>query len=163
MKKFDLKSIPFHILFLSLFPVLTLFVHNLGQVAMWIMRRPLIVSIALGIAILLLTRLLARDWQEAGLLTSFALILFFSYGHVYNLIEDIQVFGLLIGRHRYLIIVWGGLFILSAWILRRIKVAHKELTVIMNVVGLFLIVFQASQIVIYQIKKADSQKQALVS
>jgi hypothetical protein len=163
MKKFDLKYIPFHVLFLSLFPILSLFVHNLGQVAMWVIHRPLLISVTLGIAILLLARLVIRDWLKAGLLTSLALILFFSYGHIYNLIEDVQLFGILIGRHRYLVIVWVGLFILGAWIIQRIGVAHKELTIIMNLVGLFLIVFQVSQIAIYQIHKNLSHNEAMES
>jgi hypothetical protein len=45
---------------------------------------------------------LLKDRIKAGISTSALLILFFSYGHIYNYLETTDLFGLVLGRHRLL-------------------------------------------------------------
>lgn len=156
----EIKRLPFHIFLLSVFPVLALLTNNLGQTDIWVVRRPLIVSILIGILFFLAARLLVRNWQKASLWTSLAVIIFFSYGHIYQIVEGIQLFGFLIGRHRYLVVFWGVMFILGTWLIFGKIKELNEITLILNLVSLILVLFQIGQIASYQIRKSISYKQA---
>jgi hypothetical protein len=160
MRNSEIKRLPFHILLLSVFPALALLTNNLGQTDIWIVHRPLIVSLLIGILFFLVARLLVRNWQKASLWTSLAVIMFFSYGHVYQIVEDFLLFGFLIGRHRYLVIFWGAMFMLGTWLIFRKIRNLDEITHILNLVSLILVLFQIGQIASYQIRKSISYKQA---
>jgi hypothetical protein len=87
-----------------------------------------------------LGRALVRNWARAAVLTCGVLLLFFTYGHVYSLAKDWTVAGLLIGRHRVLLPLWGVL--LAAWIaLVTLKIRKPEdATRVLLVAGAVLIV-----------------------
>jgi hypothetical protein len=155
-----IKHFPFYVLFISLFPALSLLAINLGQTAMWVVRRPLLISIGIGILFYLLSWFIVRNVQKASLLASWAIILFFTYGHIYRLIEDIEVASFVIGRHRYLILLFGLIFLGGSWaIIKRIRIS-KDIVLGLNVVSLLLVAYQFGQIIAYQIEKDDSQSQA---
>ena len=160
MRKYEIKHLPFHIFFWSVFPALALLTNNLGQTDLWVVSRPLIVSILIGILFFLVAMLLVRNWQKASLWTSLAVIMFLSYGHVYQIVEDFLLFGFLIGRHRYLVILWAAMLILGTWLIFRKIRKLNEITHILNLVSLILVLFQIGQISSYQIRKSVSYKQA---
>ena len=160
MRNSRIKRLPFHIFLLSVFPALALLTNNLGQTDIWVVHRPLILSILFGILLFLAARLLTRNWQKASLWTSLAVVMFFSYGHIYQIVEDIQLFGFLIGRHRYLVIFWGAVFILGTWLIFRKIKELNETTFILNSVTLILVLFQIGQIASYQIRKSISHEEA---
>ena len=163
MNKKNIPYIPFFIPFLSIFPVLALLVNNLGQVALWTVSRPLIVSFVIGIVLFLVGWLLLKDWKKASLWAGFALLLFFSYGHVYVLIEDYQLADFNIGRHRYLLILWILILGLGSWIiLRRIK-NFDRIMFTLNIMSFLLVSFQLVQIGVYQLKASESYREALAS
>ena len=155
-----IKRLPLHIFLVSVFPSLALLSNNLGQTRLSVVHRPLIVSILIGLLLFLIARLFVKNWGKASLWTSFSILMFFSYGHIYQVVEDIQIFGFLIGRHRYLILIWVTLFFVGTlFILRRIKEVD-EVTLILNLISLILIVFQLGQIAFYQIRKNVSKRMA---
>jgi hypothetical protein len=93
--------------------VLSLLESNRDQMAVQGAFRSTLVSVVIAFGLLLIVRLVVREWEKAALITSLALLLFFSYGHLYRVIRYEELFGIVIGRHRYLIILW--LLILSIW------------------------------------------------
>lgn len=155
-----LKHIPFHLFLFSVFPALALLAINLGETDIRVVLRPLIASILIGLLIFLGSKLLMKNWQKAALYASFALLMFFSYGHVYQIVEDVRIFGFLIGRHRFVIIFWGAtLFLGTILILKKVREPEKY-TPILNLVSLILVLFQIGQITIYQVKKGISLERA---
>jgi hypothetical protein len=160
MRSYEIKRLPFHILLLSVFPTLALHTNNLGQTDLWVVYRPLIVSVLIGLLFLLVARLLIKNREKAKLWTSLAVVMFFSYGHIYQIVEDTQIFGFLIGRHRYLVIFWGVLFILGTWLIFKKIGEVNEITLILNLTALVLVLFQIGQIASYQIRRSISHKQA---
>jgi hypothetical protein len=160
MRSSELKSLPFHIFLLSVFPALALLTNNLGQADLLVVQRPIVISILIGILIFLVAFLLVRNWRKASLWTSLAMVMMLSYGHIYQIVEDFQLFGFLIGRHRYLVIFWGVVFILGTWLIFRKIRKLNEVILILNIVSLILVVFQIGQIANYRIRKSISSKQA---
>ncbi len=129
---------PWHAFLFAVFPILSLLAHNTGQVAYSAAVRSLVVSLATSGGLFLLAKWLLRNWQRAGVLVTAANLLFFSYGHVYTILKDQEAALALIGRHRYLGVVWLGLLIFSIWWIRRIK--PTILTSSLNLITLFLLI-----------------------
>jgi hypothetical protein len=88
--------------------------------------------------VLAVVRLLTGNWGTAGVLTSLGFILFFSYGHVYAYLERLNATGLLIGRHRYLLPIWGMLFALGVWRVLRTKDVRRWTPVLNVAAGIAL-------------------------
>jgi hypothetical protein len=80
--------LPVHPLLLGAFPVLFLFAQNIVQ---QVTLEPLVVPLAAAIAgaavLLLAASTVLRDWLRGAFAASLLLVLFFSFGHVWNLLR----------------------------------------------------------------------------
>lgn len=125
------RALAVHPFLLTLFPVLSLYANNLGQVPFAEVYRSLWVGLA-GTGVLLgLLRLLFGDWHRAALLTSLASLLFFSYGHIYRLLEGIAG-----SRAGVLLVVWAILFLAGFWFLARTQIRQPaSVTRALNLTG----------------------------
>ena len=124
-------KITYHPFLIAVYPILNLLDTNIGQVTWNVAIRPIISVLIFTSILLIILSFLTSSWERAGILTSIFLILFFSYGHIYSLTEGSRVFGILIGRHRYLILLWLGLLGLGVYISYK-KTSLSRATSIMN-------------------------------
>ncbi len=141
-----LERTPLHTLFIAAYPVVALLANNLGQVHPRIATRALIVSILVGGVSLLALWGLVKDWRRAGLLASWGLLLFYSYGPVYNTLRPVELMGTIIGRHRFLLPAWAILGVAGVGFILRRPRAASWLTALLNLGVLFAIVIPAGQI-----------------
>jgi len=147
------KNLIIHPFLFGLFPVLFLYSYNIGQLKFSEILLPsavILISTALILTVLWL--ILKRNNGKAGIITSVILILFFSYGHIYKLIKDFKIGNFLIGRHRYLIIVFAAVFILATYFLIRTRKELHNLTKFLNVVAIILILIPSITIGVSKIK-----------
>ncbi len=153
MKRRDLLSLPFHPIAFGIFPVAALLAHNLGEAAFSDALRPLALTSLLAAACLIGFRPLFRDWATAAAMATATLLLFHGYGHVYRAAEGTRLGDILIGRHRYLLplfgLIWAGL---GLW-LRRHPV-RASLTRGLNLAGVLVLVFPLVQITLVQARAA---------
>jgi hypothetical protein len=120
------------------YPVLSLLATNYQQMEPGSAVRPIVVSIAVALAALLILRAALRTWVRAALLACALILLFFSYGHVYDLVRHLTIAGVLIGRHRVLVAAWGLLALLFTWLLGvRLPATRRDLRIAL-VAGLVL-------------------------
>ena len=83
------SALPLHPLLLAAFPVLFLFAENaVQQVTLDPLWPPLGVALVAAAAATVLAAGLFRDWLRGGLLSSALVVLFFSFGHAWNLARD---------------------------------------------------------------------------
>jgi hypothetical protein len=107
------EKMPFiHPFLISLYAVVGLLAWNISEVQVTDAFRPLLISIAVTLLILLVVYLLTKDIYLASVITSILLLLFVTYGHVYTIVKSITVAGVFVGRHRYLLLIWGLLAVL---------------------------------------------------
>ncbi|HJR19481.1 MAG TPA: sulfatase-like hydrolase/transferase [Actinomycetota bacterium] len=125
--------LPLHPFFVGAFPVLFLYAQNVNEVATGEVWVPLAAAVGLAAALLLIARLTLRDWLRAALITSFLLLLFFSYGHVAEVLRGTRIAGVLIGRDRYLVLGWAMLGLLGVILAVRARKRVADLTRILNV------------------------------
>ena len=101
----------------AVYPLITLLAFNVDQVEASAVIRPLIVVLFFTLLMYLLFLGIFKNWHKAGLGTSLILILFFSYGHVDNLLRDQTIGGFELGRHRYLILVAGVIVVVGLYLI----------------------------------------------
>ena len=132
-------SIPWYPLAFSAYPVLALLATNIGQVGAAAGLRPLLVSVGAASVLFVLLHLLFRNWDRAAFQLTLLLILFFSYGHLYNVInEKYPDFNL----SPWMLTGWGILAILSIfWAWKKTPSASG-----LNVIALGLVIVSLAQI-----------------
>ena len=84
--------------------------------------------------------------HKAALLCAWFLVFFFAYGHVYNAIWGMKLFGFMIGRHRFLFPLWLAVFGTGGWLLYKKTRRLKAFSRVMNIVSIILLVVPAVQI-----------------
>jgi hypothetical protein len=149
--KFNLREFFFHPFLLAIYPVLSLFAFNLGEMRSSAAYRPLLISLVMTLIIFVILRLSTRNWQMAAVLTTFTVLLFFTYGHIYNFVKNQSIFGFVYGRHRILGPVWiiSGLIII--WFIFKRTQITRVTTTVLNLVTLVLIAMPVIQIINYYI------------
>jgi hypothetical protein len=157
MKKIfaQLFGIPWYPFLFSAYPALALLSTNLGQVKIDAGIRSMLVSLLVAGVLYLVLWLFMRQPQRAAFLTTLWLILFFSYGHVYNLLiekfADIDFKGWMLGG-------WVVLFMLALWWATRRKLNFISSASSLNVIMLALVIMSGWQI---SSKSAPRSVQAL--
>lgn len=123
-----------------LFSILTLLANNAGIVQPGAAIRSILVSLVLTLCVILLLRVLLRDWEKAALLAAVIVLIVFSYGHLYHALRESLPRGLEIIRHRYLIplliLVIGACLL---WMQRQSGRLRSILTTSTIVVGLMMV------------------------
>jgi hypothetical protein len=119
--------------------------------------RPLLFSILLTGLGILIAYGLSRDWKQAALLTTFFLILFYSYGHVYIALKAIHINGFYLFRHRTMVPLWLSLAVFLTWWVSRKSTKSLSLTYTLNLVGLFLLILPVFQLVSFSWQHRTSQ------
>ena len=99
--------------------------------------------------------LLIKDKMKSGLLLSFGLVLFFSYGHFYNILRDVVVGDFAIGRHRYLLPSFGIIFATGFYSILKTKKNFAEFTTIANVIAVVILLVSVSNMFVYALENND--------
>jgi hypothetical protein len=140
------SRIPFYIILLGVYPVLFLWLNNYEKIHGYVVPRSLLISFGFSIITFLLTWLIIRPVQKAGLITGIWLVLFFSYGHVFSLIDNTSLQGFIIGRHRFLIPLWILLGLTGSVFVLRSRSKFNNLTQSANIISGFLVAVVLMQI-----------------
>jgi len=148
-----------HPLLFAAFPILYLYAHNIQEgVSVGDLLRSL--AVVLGATALLFggAMLVLRDTRKAGLIVSALVLLFLSYGHVYDAVKDRQIAGVVVGRNAVLGIVWIVLGTAAVLAVMRTRRRLHELTSVLNAVAAGLVLLNVLSVVQYQVRtKADEQ------
>lgn len=157
MKNKTNKNFLFHPILFGLYPVLALYVFNRNEILFSATQQAIITSFIITLSVMAVFLLIFRSWQKAAIPSSLTLLLFFSYGHVFDLLKSVNLFGELIGRHRFLIPVWLLLFIAGQILLARSK-KITILNAVLNSVSLFLMFFLSVQILSFFIQSGSVER-----
>jgi hypothetical protein len=147
--------LPIHPILFGLYPVVKFLAFNIKEVEITSSIRIFIIVVVGILVLFLLLRVLVRDWDRAAVMVSIAALLFFSYGQVYSELKNVNVFGVSLGRHRFLIVIFLTLLIVGwMWALKKLK--NVDITIGMNVIGIILMVVPVFQIASYEVRFRSS-------
>lgn len=158
----QLSSFPWPPVLLALYAPLELGAHNIGQIPLSSIYRSVILSGILGTIILLICRAFLRNWQVAGIAATVIIIFFLTYGHLYNFLEDLEIGGFLIGRHRYLVALWLILASLGVWWAMRKSGKYSSLTSTLNLISAILVIMPVGQLIFYEVRTTKVQNPEFV-
>lgn len=145
-----LREAIIHPLAFAVFPVLSLYVENVGK---GFLREA--VGIAAGVLVLaallwLLIGVLVKDRGKSAIIVSVFSVLFFSYGHAISAVRDLlermqalDTAGFLVeGKSGYIfwIVIWAALFAVASYSVVRLRTNLRQVTNFLNIVALALMV-----------------------
>ena len=135
-------SIPWYPIAFAVYPVLALLAFNSGQVEALAGLRALLASVLLALLLFLALWLVFKRPHRAAFLALLWLLLFFSYGHVFDLLRN-AIPKLPPGP--WLLFIWALLFLLSAWWASRPHLGFGGVTSSLNLIALGLVAMSAVQ------------------
>ena len=154
MKK---HTFPFYPFLFAAFPVLALFAYNKFETQFSNIFRPLVAVLVFGGLLYgLFYLILRKNAGKAALVTGVSLLLFFSYGHIFNLIQSSAFLKPILGRHPYLVALFG-----LVWLLVLILTIRKDIGTdfnrLLNFFGLILVFLPLFQMGRFYISEALTQ------
>jgi len=147
-----MRKIPFHPFFLGIYPALVMLASNVSQVLFTDTLRVFYASLLIILVVFGTSYLIVRDWRKSALIASLMLILFFSYGHVYSILQGFSVGPFVIGRTLVILPLYLILFtVCTWWILTRLK-NIISVTEMFNAIALFLLVIPLYTVLSYYVR-----------
>ncbi|MCK4632975.1 MAG: hypothetical protein KAT79_06860, partial [candidate division Zixibacteria bacterium] len=123
-----MNRFPAHIVLIALFPVLFLYANNVAEVsASEIILPALIVLLVAGILYAIAARITGAH-QKCALIISLFVLLFFSFSHIADAVSGSTLWGISIGRGRYMLAATVLFFALGSWMISRVKTRIGQVT-----------------------------------
>lgn len=137
---------PLHPFLISFYSILDLYAKNIAETTNNVIWRPLILLILATAILLILLRGLTKNWQRSGVILSFLLLLFLSYGHVYDFLkDDLNLKDVAFGnvyffRHPALGSMWITLGLIGTILILRLK-DLRGATLFLNSMSIIMLFF----------------------
>lgn len=147
-----LRAIPFHTTLFALYSVLALLSHNIQEVEAETATRALLVSAVASVIVLVAARILLKDWDRAGAVATLAVVLFFTYGHVYMGLKQLGPVAIAVVRHRFLAPAWLVLLAAGTFWALRSHAKSIRLTAGLNLVALVLFALPVVQLATFAVR-----------
>lgn len=154
------KTIVIHPILFAIYPILFLFTHNIALFLANEIFLPLLINSGLAFMLWFLFGFLLKNKEKSGLLTSLSIILFFSYGHVYNAIKIFYFSQDTLGLdlHVFILPVWGLIFIAGLYFFIKSKKNLNNLTNLLNIVAVSLIIMSIVNISFYKLQASNVEQ-----
>ena len=149
------KSHVLHPFILSIYPIVFLFSQNVHRASLPDVLIPSVISLFGSVILLLLSSLIIKDIRKAGMITSFLICCFYSFGHLHDGLREITDklgYGHGLLRYRYLMSIYAIAAIGFTIAVIKLKRRLINTTRVLNYISIFLIVLSAGSIVYFYIK-----------
>jgi len=144
LEQISIKSTAIHPFLFAIFPIIFLFSYNINTVFPEEIILPSFLML-LGAFIFWITiGFVFKDWKKSGLIVTLGLVLFFLYGHIYILFNEVVQVEFV--SHTFLLSIFLVLFIIGTYFFARTKKNLFNVTTILNVVAISLIVLSSINI-----------------
>lgn len=133
-------------LFALYFP-LFLFAHNIEQLPMGIVVRPIIIILVFTLFLFVTVKLVVKSKQKSALFTSLVVVFFFTYGQCHSAIEYLFGFG---QGHKVLLTAWLLILIIGGYGITQYRKSFSNINTITTVVATSLLIFCCLNIGLYE-------------
>lgn len=149
------KSTVIHPILFAALPILLIVSVNLGEIVFDDIVLPFLIIIPSVIVLWFFLNLFVKNKMKSGLIISFGLFIFFSYGHFWN-IWNANFDDFFFMRHRYILPSFIILFVIGTYFLLKIKKNPIEFTTIANVIAIVLILISIFNITTFAFENNNS-------
>jgi hypothetical protein len=147
-----LTRIVIHPVLWAVYPILILVAYNIQTITPWMVYRPIVVSAIVAVLLFAVLWLILRNAQKAGLIVTLFEMLFFTYGHVFGILQDRQRLGMFFSRNIVLLTLWLFILIIGTIFILRSRRDLLSLTQALNLVGVVAVLLPIVQILNYEVK-----------
>ena len=138
--------IPFYPFLVGLYPLFFLWQKNYYQIQSFVIPYTLLLAVEVCVPVIFLTWLVVRQMLKAAAASSFILLMFYAYGPVFSLVDNLQLGGFMFGRHRYGLPLWILVLVVGTVLILRSKSDFKNATWILNLTSICLVSISVVQI-----------------
>ena len=150
----------FYPILLGIYPAVGLVSVNISQMVFSDGIRSILVTIVFSLLSYSIFCWRIKDEHKAALLCAVFMLFFFAYGHVYGALAGIKIFGVVIGRHRFVFPIWLILFgALGYWIFKLEK-RLESISKVINTTSVILMIIPVIQIGIFEWQRNLSETAA---
>lgn len=146
------KPIVFHPFLFSEYFILFIAARNMEEVSLSQILLPSAFLLILTSLAVIVFRLFSMDRLKTGLLISIFWVLFFTYGHIFDLLSEWRTGSLVLAKHKYLLIIWAVTYLLLTYIVLKTKKKLIALTKITNIFAIVLVTFSLISIGVHLVK-----------
>jgi len=152
----------------ALFPILFLLAQNIEQTAFSRVIVPIIIVLIVSFVLYIVLALILRNMGKAALIVSFFTIVFFSFGHLQSILEQIVIGGIDVGRDRYILIGLSVIFFAVSMVIVKTKkdisrVIRFFMIALSALVAMSLIQIAVFVITVYRIPQSDNRTVPVMS
>lgn len=141
-----------HPLLFAIYPLLAFYTANIEKMRFSRIMQPLEISLAFTIGLWLLLNSLVKNKYKTSLLATYLLILFYSYGHTFNLLEGILFKNVEDESNVGLFSVWLLLLISGGFMITKLQKSPVGVTNLLSKIGMILIFIPLLQIFYFNLK-----------
>ena len=148
----------FHPFLVAVFPILIIYSQNIGRVNYEDLVLPIALLLIFSVGMYFILKIILKNPFKAALIVTIILILLFSYGHVYYLLNDVSINGFDIGRNLYLIPAFGLMLGVSIFFAVKANRIFDNATSILNVISIVFVVVAISNVAFVAAEITDCDK-----
>jgi len=145
-----------HPFLFALFPVLFIYSKNIHEISVQEIVLPVLLILLGAILLWILVRFIIKNNEKSGFIISLLLVLSFSYGHIYLLMDDLTLGNSDIGRHQYLLIPFAISFIVGTYYFVKTKRKLNNASTISNAIAVTFLAVIFINILASNIENVDS-------
>jgi hypothetical protein len=134
------KLIIFPFLF-TIFPIILLYSDNIDEVPVTDLFTPLILTFLIIFPLFAVLNYILKSGIKSGIILTLLAAIFFSYGHIFNMLQDTPLFYLDLVHQKYVIIPFMIVLITGVYFLVKTKKDLTNFRSIFNVVSIVMIFF----------------------
>lgn len=145
LRRFNLLF-PIHPFLFAVYPILFIYSNNLEEVFLLEIIQPIVISLTITTFIFFTLKFIFKDIYKAALLTTTTLIIFFSYGHIFEIIEGFKILDFQIGRNKFLLPFTFLLFVIVFITIIKSRSGSNKLSRFLNTIPIVLILLSLTTI-----------------
>lgn len=145
-----------HPILFAVFPVLFLYAHNITEASADMVLVPILSSVLGALLLWLLLSFVLRSTLKAGLATTILVVLFFSYGRVYDVLVRWDVF---VPRHSYLLPTMVFAWAYCVYLIKIARTDFRNTAKALNVVAAALVFMNIFIIAFHEIGQPSGHSQ----
>ena len=145
------KLVIFPFLF-SIIPIILLYYGNIDEVPVTELTTPLILTLLVIFPLFIILNFILKSGTKVGIIVTFLVAIFFSYGHIFNMLQDTPLFYLDLVHQKYVLIPFMIVLPVGIYYLIKTKKDLTKLRSFFNVISIVMISFMFFNIGVFHLE-----------
>ena len=133
------NSKTFHPFLIAFFPVIAIYSVNIGFIQLEEFILPTLLIVGSAFLFFLCLKYILKNGKKAALIVSLSFIIFFSFGHVYNMLNQVSIGDTDLGSNIILLPIFTILFGIGSFLIIKTKATLGNATSIVNTISVVFI------------------------